>query len=240
MDEAEEEAKKRLRYITLDKLTKEDLEVSPTQNTPGFFKLLFGRSSPGSFGEIDAFISHSWQDPVDEKWDALQAWRDRFKARHGREPRVWFDKFCIDQGDVDASLTCLPVHLAACNTFLMLVGPTYTERVWCVMEIFIFMTAVKDTSRIECIPLLASQEPQSQTPTEGVFAMFRAFSHANCKCYSVGMRDKLLTIIEAGCGTLDDFDAYVRALDISCLELPTTTEVRRFSTMMKSSSVVPE
>ena len=107
----------------------------------------------------------------------------------------------------------------------MFVGPTYIERMWCVMEIFIFMTAVKDTSRIECIPLLASQEPQSQTPTEGVLAMFRTFSHANCKCYSDGMRDQLLTIIEAGCGTLDDFDAYVRALDISCLELPTTTEV---------------
>ena len=108
----------------------------------------------------------------------------------------------------------------------MIVGTTYVERMWCVMEIFIFMTAVNDTSRIECIPLLASQEPQSQTPTEGVIAMFRAFSHANCKCYSDGMRDKLLTIIEAGCGTLDDFDAFVRALDISCLELPTTTEVR--------------
>ena len=110
---------------------------------------------------------------------------------------------------------------------------------WCVMEIFVFMTAVKDTSRIECIPLLASQEPQSQTPTEGVFAMFRAFSHANCKCYSVGMRDKLLTIIEAGCGTLDDFDALVRALDISCLELPTTTEVRpeTMNTMTKSSAI---
>ena len=53
------------------------------------------------------------------------------------------------------------------------------------------------------------------------------------------MRDKLLTIIEAGCGTLDDFDAYVRALDISCLELPTTTEVRpeTMNTMTKSSAI---
>ena len=40
-------------------------------------------------------------------------------------------------------------------------------------------------------------------------------------------------------GTLDDFDAYVRALDISCLELPTTTEVspETMNTMTKSSAI---
>lgn len=44
--------------------------------------------------------------------------------------------------------------------------------------------------------------------------MFRSFTVGACKCYSNEVRDKLLTIIEAGCGTLDDFDALVRAIDI--------------------------
>ena len=39
--------------------------------------------------------------------------------------------------------------------------------------------------------------------------MFRTFTVRNCKCQSNDVRDKLLSIIEAGCGTLDNFDALV-------------------------------
>ena len=101
--------------------------------------LLYERSTLGRFGDVDAFISHSWHDPSDDKWDGLQAWRERFKIRNGREPRIWFDKFCINQLDIDDSLMCLPVHLAACKKFVMIVGSTYASRIWCIMEIFVFL-----------------------------------------------------------------------------------------------------
>jgi len=44
-----------------------------------------------------------------------------------------------DQQDIDASLACLPVFLAGCKALLVLAGPTYASRLWCVMEIFVYI-----------------------------------------------------------------------------------------------------
>ena len=142
----------RLRYVTLDLITEAEL----ADNKPN--PLLFECSSKGRFGEIDAFISHSWSDPSDGKWSALQRWREEFKSRHGREPRVWFDKCCIDQGKLTDSLLCLPVHLAACRKILVLAGPTYVTRMWCVLELFVFLVAVCDLSRIEGVAIQAEKK----------------------------------------------------------------------------------
>jgi len=200
-------------HITLDKLSKEEL----ADNKPN--PLLFECTTLGSFGEIDAFVSHSWHDPSDDKWAGLQDWRNRFKESQGREPRIWFDKCCIDQLDIDASLMCLPVHLAACKKFVMMVGPTYTSRMWCVMEIFVFLAAVNDMSRLECIPIFeGSHDTQAggkQAAQEAVLEVFREFTVSECKCFSSDTRDKLLSIIEAGIGTLDDFDALIRDIQFS-------------------------
>ena len=48
------------------------------------------------------------------------------------------DKACIDQGNIQQSLACLPVFLAGCQTLLVVAGPTYCARLWCVMELFTF------------------------------------------------------------------------------------------------------
>merc|ERR1719201_2798256 len=152
VEAVEQKANQHLRYVTLDKISKEEL----AENKPN--PLLYERSKLGTFGEVDAFISHSWSDPSDSKWDGLQSWRNDFKRRNGREPRVWFDKCCIDQMNIDDSLMCLPVHLAACSKVVMLVGPTYLTRLWCVMEIFVLIAAVNDTSRIQCIPVQKQTE----------------------------------------------------------------------------------
>ena len=121
VEDAQKKAGQLLRYVTLDKVNREDL----AENKPN--PLLYERSVQGRIGEIDAFLSHSWHDPSDDKWEGLQMWREHFKTRHGREPRVWFDKCCINQLDIDDSLMCLPVHLSACKQILMLVGPS-SER----------------------------------------------------------------------------------------------------------------
>merc|ERR1719487_2005252 len=213
VEETEQKAGKLLRYVTLDKISKEEL----AENKPN--PLLFERSMHGKFGDIDAFISHSWSDPSDSKWDGLQSWRNAFKRRHGREPRVWFDKCCIDQMNIDDSLMCLPVHLAACKKVLMLVGQSYLTRLWCIMEIFVLIAAVNDMTRLECIALTESTE---NSPTaskaqaeEDVVSWFRSFSVSACNCYGSATRDKLLCIIEAGCGTLAEFDVLVRNIQLS-------------------------
>ena len=48
------------------------------------------------------------------------------------------DKACIDQSNIQQSLACLPVFLAGCQTLLVVAGPTYCSRLWCVMELFTF------------------------------------------------------------------------------------------------------
>ena len=48
------------------------------------------------------------------------------------------DKACIDQNNIEQSLACLPVFLAGCQTLLVVAGPTYCSRLWCVMELFTF------------------------------------------------------------------------------------------------------
>ena len=70
--------------------------------------------------------------------------------------------------------------------------------------------------------------------------MFRTFTVGNCKCFSNDTRDKLLSIIEAGCGTLDAFDALVQALEISftvedeaSITTATGSMLRRYQTRSK-------
>ena len=53
-------------------------------------------------------------------------------------PRTPQDKACIDQNNIQQSLACLPVFLAGCQTLLVVAGPTYCSRLWCVMELFTF------------------------------------------------------------------------------------------------------
>ena len=67
----------------------------------------------------------------------------RITRAHARDeiiyaPRTAQDKACIDQSNIEQSLACLPVFLAGCQTLLVVAGPTYCSRLWCVMELFTF------------------------------------------------------------------------------------------------------
>ena len=85
----------------------------------------------------DYFVSHSWHDPIEFKWRAMCSVASRFKVLHGREPVFWIDKFCMDQEAVEETLQYLPIFIMACKHTLVLCGPTYFERLWCVWELFI-------------------------------------------------------------------------------------------------------
>ena len=63
--------------------------LADSEPNPALFE---ERSAKARFGQIDAFLSHSWSDPPRAKWDALQAWRRDFVDAHEREPKVWIDK----------------------------------------------------------------------------------------------------------------------------------------------------
>ena len=87
--EVQAEGRRRFAAITLDALSRDEL----AEKTPN--PELFFRARAARFGEVDAFFSHSWSDPAPAKWAALQAWRAGFVRVHGREPRVWIDKWRV-------------------------------------------------------------------------------------------------------------------------------------------------
>ena len=88
-----------------------------------------------SLGEVRAFMSHSWSDEGEPKHAQL----NDYAASHGPDCLIWLDKACIDQTNIDASLASLPIFLAGCQGLLVLAGKTYPTRLWCVVELFVYL-----------------------------------------------------------------------------------------------------
>ena len=62
---------------------------------------------------------------------------------------MWIDKYCLDQNNLTEGLMCLPVFLAGCNSLLVLAGATYSRRMWCVMELIIFLVMGGSESAVD-------------------------------------------------------------------------------------------
>ena len=68
-------------------------------------------------------------------------------APDGRPAMVWIDRCCFDRTNIALSLTCLPIYIAGCKTFLVLAGPTFSSRLWCALEVFVFVRMGGKTKR---------------------------------------------------------------------------------------------
>jgi len=186
------------------------------------------RSEPRAMGQCDAFISHSWSDPPGPKWAALSAWAEAFEEEHGRPPTVWLDKLCIDQRNVQEALACLPIFLAGCDRLLVLAGPTYSSRLWCVMELFAFLKMGAPLERITVLPFA---EPSARQPDRAatdrppdestratlsdVTASFASFDAEKARCARVEDRQALLSVIEESFGSFAEFNGWARRLIFS-------------------------
>ena len=102
---------------------------------------------------------------------------------------------------------CLPVFLSGCQQLLLLVGPSYVTRLWCVMECFIFMrikgideTAAQQTTHL-VVKELSRDADLAQT--------LARFKSANAQCRYDRDRQRLLAVIEASFGTTRSFDELV-------------------------------
>ena len=157
-------------------------------------------------GEVDAFVSHSWSDDPAAKWRVLQAWGAAFEERTGGGAIIWLDKACIDQTKIDDNLACLPVHLAGCKSLLVLAGPTYTKRLWCILEIFTFLKAGGGFDALELVPIAADADGGGEgggggrLGFEAVRAAFLKFSVEEARCYKEDERQHLLGVVETGFG----------------------------------------
>ena len=100
--------------------------------------MLAARSAKALLGQVDAFMSHAWADEEvapGRKFAALKGWAASFEESERRPPKIWLDKACIAQDNINESLACLPCFLAGCRKLLVIAGESYTTRLWCVMEV---------------------------------------------------------------------------------------------------------
>jgi len=181
---------------------------------------LNARTSWKGLGQVDAFLSHSWHDPVEPKWTALTTWATGFEEKHdGRSPVIWFDKACIDQSSISESLACLPIFLAGCKKLLIIAGPSYVERLWCVMEIFTFIFMGGELSRVTFLSIGhggdgAIGHGDEDHQMTHIMDAFGAFDANEAKCFIEHDRQRLLGVIESGIGSIDAFNALVRSIFI--------------------------
>ena len=108
----------------------------------------------GKFETIDFFVSHSWHDDPDVKWNTLEFAAHKFKKRHSRDPTFWLDKVCIDQSNIQNGLKVLPVNVMACSKMLVLCGSTYPSRLWCAWELFTLFSFEKREQALDQIELM--------------------------------------------------------------------------------------
>jgi hypothetical protein len=89
---------------------------------------------------IDFFVTHSWTDDTNENAGKKMKWllelNNTFQARFQRPVRVWYEKFCIPQGDYFDMDNCdlLPVFIACSRTLLCMHSLSWRSRLWCLSE----------------------------------------------------------------------------------------------------------
>jgi len=167
---------------------------------------LFSLSQAASLGAVDAFLSHSWHDDPPAKWAALQVWREQFKAEHGgREPLLWLDKVCLDQTNIEESLQCLPVFLSGCNQLLVLAGKTYLTRLWCIVEVFVFLAIEGKSENLTIRSLVDASDGHGS-----LRELVEQFDSSKVTCARPEDKDRLLGFVEAGFGDLTTFSQEVQ------------------------------
>jgi len=184
-------AKEMFRVLPLGSLTAADLASNADTG-------LNRRVKHAALGDCDAFVSHSWRDDGDLKYAKLLEHRFASAA-----PTIWLDKACIDQGNIEASLSVLPVFLSSCKELLILPGSTYATRLWCVMEIFVFVQMGGERERAVILPL---------TDDADLLGKLVRFNAGEAQCFLPGDRHKLLATIESSFGTFHPFNKIVRSI----------------------------
>eukprot|EP00927_Polykrikos_kofoidii_P075751 TRINITY_DN721_c0_g1_i2.p1 TRINITY_DN721_c0_g1~~TRINITY_DN721_c0_g1_i2.p1 ORF type:complete len:579 (-),score=31.55 TRINITY_DN721_c0_g1_i2:584-2320(-) len=171
---------------------------------------LYNLSKPCKFSECDCFWSHSWQDDNTLKWHAMSQWCDEFSQRHGRAPVLWLDKVCIDQSNIQRDLACLPIFLAACNSFVMTCGTSYSSRLWCILELFVYVRILAEDRHRQAPVVLPLCEGYAEVA--GVDEAWRSFDAASCECFVAEDKARIMEVIQQYPGGVSAFNAYIKVL----------------------------
>ena len=179
---------------------------------------LSSQTVSATLGEVDGFICHSWHDDSHRQFDAFSRWVASLRdegvtegADRGRVPMCWFDRACVDESNVGQSLACLPVYLSGCRQLVVLAGETFSGRLWCAIELFVFIQMGARPERICCLPLSGDAQLHRQ---------FERFSVHQTQCAKAEDKERLLTAVEhAFGGSTEPFDQLVRSVLMSALSV---------------------
>ncbi|CAJ1330534.1 unnamed protein product [Effrenium voratum] len=115
---------------------------------------LYDLSVPAEFGNVDAFVSHTWLDDSPAKWRAIQDWRNVFRSVHAREPLLWIDRYCQHRlAAPEAVAAVLPIYIAGSRNLLSLCGTQYFSSLRSLVELFIFAELGRSQEEFHLHPL---------------------------------------------------------------------------------------
>ena len=79
----------------------------------------------------------------------------------------------------------LPIFLSGCRKLLILAGPTYCSRLWCVLECFVFLKMGGTLERIEVYPFSAEGGNRLQQEVNAAVVVHRLehFDAARATCF---------------------------------------------------------
>lgn len=88
---------------------------------------------------VDYYLCYSTLDDNADRLAALRAWALANKRQNGVFPTIYVDALCADESlDADDHLAHLPIYVAKCRTLLLLCGPTFTDRLYCCVELYVW------------------------------------------------------------------------------------------------------
>merc|ERR1711920_1102113 len=149
-----------------------------------------------------AFLSHSWHDDVNKKWSILTDWCESFRGKNQRAPLLWLDKTCIDQTSIVEDLECLPVFLGACNSLLIICGPSYMTRLWCIVELFTFVSMKSgEVSKLNDVIIKSFDV--------NLLEVSKEFDCRDCNCFNPDDKLEMMRIFQAGTDGVDGFNKAV-------------------------------
>ena len=109
-------------------------------------------------------------------------------------------------------INCLPIFLTGCQRLLIVAGPTYCSRLWCVMEIFTFLRMGGTRERIEVKMITHKDHTHPAAAKKELKKQFATFDAAKAECFLPKDKHRLLAGVEAVFGDCKVFNQRVRSV----------------------------
>ena len=104
----------------------------------------------------------------------------------------------------------------------MVAGKTYTSRLWCVMELFVYisMRTEGEQAAPDIISLGATEQERGE-----VAQTWTSFDASRCNCFDPRDKDRIFTVIETSKHGMVDFNASVMAIAAVLMPASNTTKL---------------